>query len=125
MKELLITLLVSGVAALAFSGCYNDNREDLYPVTGDCDTATVTYAATIQPIISSKCATSGCHAGAIPTGIDLSGHSGLQTVAMNGKLLAAITHSGGASPMPKGMPKLDDCSIAKISKWVNSGAPNN
>jgi len=79
----------------------------------------------IKPIIDSRCATAGCHIDAQASGISLSSYQGVAGIANSGKLLSAITHNGQASFMPKGQPKLDDCTIAKITKWVNDGAPNN
>lgn len=117
------TAFVACAAIISATGCYNDNREELYPITS-CDTANVTYAAVVKPIIDSKCATSGCHLGTAPSGYDLSSYAMVASVANNGKLVAAIEHTG-PSPMPKGLPKLDDCTIAKIKIWVNAGAPNN
>ncbi|WP_118972141.1 hypothetical protein [Taibaiella koreensis] len=127
MKKL---ILASIVILTGFASCYKDNAEDMYPSgggssSGGCDTTNVTFSGTIKPIIDARCATSGCHFDASVTGIDLFHYSGVAAVANSGKLVSAITHNGQASPMPKGMPKLDDCSIAKIVKWVNSGAPNN
>lgn len=107
-------------------GCYNRNAEDLYPATGgnNCDTSNVTYASVIKPIIEANCAKSGCHLGATYTGYDLSSYAGLATVANNGKLVAAIEHTG-PDPMPQDAAKLDDCTISKIKKWVSAGAPDN
>ncbi|HTN46242.1 MAG TPA: hypothetical protein VL098_07820 [Flavipsychrobacter sp.] len=118
-------LLALAILPLLLYGCYNDNSEDLYPSnTGTCDTAAVTYTAVIKPIMDAKCATSGCHLGASATGYDLSTHAGLATVAGNGRLIPAIEHTG-SNPMPQGSAKLDDCTIAKIKKWVNDGSLNN
>ncbi|WP_118950827.1 hypothetical protein [Taibaiella helva] len=126
MKKRILAALVILTGATA---CYKDNAEDMYPSGGNsggtCDTANVTFSGTVKPIIDANCATSGCHFDASVTGIDLFHYSGVAAVANSGKLVSAITHDGQASFMPKGLPKLDDCSIAKIVKWVNSGAPNN
>jgi len=78
----------------------------------------------VKPLMDSKCATVGCHVGTSATGYDLSNYTGVAGVANSGKLLAAINHTG-PNPMPLGAAKLDDCTIAKITKWVNDGAPNN
>ena len=121
------TLLVLALLPAFLYGCYNDNAEDLYPSTAPgsaCDTANITYSASIKPIIDAKCAIPGCHQTAMPTGYDLSSHAGLTVVANNGRLIPAIDHTG-PNPMPQGAPKLDDCSITKIKKWVAMGAPNN
>jgi len=109
----------------SFYSCYYDKAEELYPNTAiNCDTATVTYAAVIKPIIDKNCATSGCHSDAYANGYDLSYYAGLEAVANNGKLIESIEQTG-ASPMPQGAPKLDACTIEQIKKWVNDGAPNN
>lgn len=124
MKKLIPVL---SVALIGFASCYKDNAEDMYPSggTGACDTTNITFSGVVKPIIDAKCATAGCHFDASVNGIDLFHYSGVAAVANNGKLMSAITHNGQASFMPKGMPKLDDCTIAKIRVWVNAGAPNN
>jgi len=43
----------------------------------------------------------------------------------NGKLLGAVTHASGYSPMPKNQAQLSDCNIQKITNWINKGALNN
>ncbi len=112
---------------LISSGCYNDNLEDLYPAgSGGCQTDTVTFNGTIRPIISQSCAFAGCHDAATSAfGIDLSTYSGVQTIALNGKLEGTTMHSTGFFPMPKNAAKLDDCKLSQIRKWVADGAPNN
>lgn len=126
MKKL---ILASLVIVTGMASCYKDNAEDMYPSGGssgpNCDTTNVTFSAVVKPIIDAKCATAGCHFDASVSGIDLFHYSGVAAVANSGKLLAAITHNGQASFMPKGQPKLDDCTIAKITAWVQAGAPNN
>jgi len=43
-------------------------------------------------------------------------------MAESGFLIGAITHQKGFIPMPyKSGKKIDDCSIAIISKWVSTG----
>ena len=42
-----------------------------------------------------------------------------------GLVLPAIKHANGVPPMPNGMPKLNDCDIAKIEAWINAGMPEN
>ncbi len=108
------------------TGCYNDNREDLYPATDNCDSTNVSYSSFIAPLMNASCATSACHDAATASyAIILDNYAGVQQIALNGKLLGSITHSGGFYPMPQNMPKLDDCTIAKIRNWINAGAPEN
>jgi hypothetical protein len=109
--------------------------EELYPApiiipgindstASGCDTAkAITYTNDIKPIFSSNCgaADNSCHKGSSSnSGIDLSTYAGAKGIA--GSLVGAITWDGSVSNMPKGSSsKINDCSIAKIKKWVNSG----
>lgn len=91
---------------------------------GNCDTALFTYSGAIRNIIQNKCA--GCHnPSSVGGNIDLSTYSGVNAVALNGKLYASITQQPGFSPMPKNAAKLSDCEIRQVQKWINAGALNN
>jgi hypothetical protein len=119
------------IAALAMIfgvlSCKKDNAEDMYPIPkgNDCDTTDVRFSTMVKPVIDSKCANTGCHKGTVFTGLDLTTYTAVAEIAHNGKLVGAISHDGSTPFMPKGLPKLDDCTIAKISKWVRDGARNN
>ena len=91
--------------------------------TNVCDTTVFTYTA-VKKIIDANCI--NCHSGASPSGgLNYSTHAGLKAVADNGRLLGAVNHAVGFTPMPMGNPKLSDCNITQIRKWVQAGAPNN
>lgn len=117
---------------LSVSGCYYDNLEELHPellLDSSCDTtATMSYQTHIQPILSNSCgANNTCHntqgAGG---GVILENYAGVKEAAGSGLLLSSIVWDGNAQQMPKGSPsQLAACSIAKIRKWVEAGAPNN
>jgi hypothetical protein len=110
---------------IALSGCYNDSYEDLYGgMGGNCDTSNVTFSAVVLPILNQNCALSNCHkTGSALGGYMLDNYAGAK--AAEGRIIGAITHSSGFSPMPKNLPMLSDCDITKISIWVAQGAPNN
>jgi hypothetical protein len=92
--------------------------------SGRCDTVLVTYSGTVVQLLQSRC--TGCHNNQTPSGtINLSNYNGVQAVAVNGKLMGAIDHAAGYSPMPKGGAKMPACEIEEIRIWVNGGAPNN
>lgn len=123
-KNRIFQAFIGLMISLAFTSCYYDNEEELYPNPVACDTTNVTYSATIAPILSANC--NGCHASGAPSaGIVTDNYTDLQTIVQNGKLVGAINHLNGFSPMPKGGNKLSDCNLAKIEKWINAGAPNN
>lgn len=117
-------LMILGLVVLAVS-CKYDNEEDLYgDKKTDCDTAQVLYSAHIAPLMQTYC--NSCHNAGNPSGgINTSTHAALQPVALNGSLYGSVAHQSPYSPMPQGMPKLSDCNLAKIRKWVDQGAPNN
>lgn len=93
-------------------------------VDAACDTANVTFAVSIKPIITNKC--QGCHSSSSAGGgYDLSTYAGVKTVVTNGKLWGSVNFTSGYSAMPKGGTKLSTCELAKIKKWIDAGAPNN
>ena len=109
--------------AMIWTSCANNVEEDLYPPS-TCDTTNVTYSLTVAPIINQNC--SACHGGDEPTsGIPLDAYDHLKAQVDDERLLGAIRHEEGFSAMPQGAPKLSDCSILKIEKWVAEGAQNN
>ena len=123
MKKYLYMLIA--LVATAFTGCYYDVAEELYPMDANfCDTSNVTYSANVLPIIQQECYT--CHSGSSPSGnVRLDNYTYLTVYADNGKLMGTISHSPGYSPMPQGGNKLSSCEIATIQKWINNGRPNN
>lgn len=89
-----------------------------------CDTTNFKFAANVLPMLDAKC--KGCHSGAFPSaGISLTNYAEVKTQADNGKLLGAISHDPSYKPMPQGAPKMADCEITIIRKWIQAGAQNN
>jgi hypothetical protein len=126
-------LLIAGVTTL-LSSCYYDSLEELHPApiiipgindstsTGCDTTKAITYTADIKTILDGNCGTSICHNGANASNnfVDLNTYSGAKDAAT--RIVSAITWDGTASNMPKNSPsKINDCYIAKIKKWVNTG----
>jgi len=121
-------ILVPAALLLSLSACYNDKAELLYP-PDPCQADSVTFSGMIGPILIQNCASeNGCHKtpdAPAAGNVSLDNLAGAQAIAANGKLLRAINHESGISAMPKNNPKLDDCTIRKISKWVADGYPSN
>lgn len=94
------------------------------PNFGNCDTTNVTFSAKVAPVIQNKC--QGCHSNTLQSGgVNLEGHANIQAYALNGRLYGSISHAAGYKAMPQGQPKMDDCTILIIKKWIDDGAPNN
>ncbi|MFN8155378.1 MAG: hypothetical protein U0Y08_13890 [Bacteroidia bacterium] len=118
---------------LMFSSCYYDNAEELNPnfgQNGNCDTAgVISYSGRIAPLMTAYCGSTGssassCHGNGSSSGIPLVTWQQVSDAASD-NLMDAIRHENGASPMPKGGGKLDDCSILVIQKWIDEGKQNN
>lgn len=92
--------------------------------SNQCDTSLFTYSGEVRPIIDLHCV--GCHNNTTQNGgLNLSTYTGVQTVALNGKLSGTINFQTGYPQMPPGGQKLSDCNITQIMKWIKAGAPNN
>lgn len=122
MKKM--TALILFVSAELVWSCSKDKASN-QTNDNNCNTANMSYANDIQPIISGNC-TGSCHNANNPTGNRiLTTYSGVVDAIDNGKLVGVISHSAGYPPMPQGGAKLSDCSINKIKAWIEQGALNN
>lgn len=126
MKVIISVLLLSCIVFI--SSCYYDKEDLLYggansaPCTDSV--GTVSYAQKIVPLLQQYCYS--CHTGSFPSGNELMGtYTSDKAMAQNGKLFGTVNHSTGFSPMPKGMPKMTNCQIATIRKWIDTGMLNN
>ncbi|CAN5423685.1 hypothetical protein BH09BAC5_BH09BAC5_18260 [soil metagenome] len=123
-------LFICGISILAFSGCYQDKLDEMYPGAGlftVCDTTTTpSYSTHIVPIIQNYCI--GCHNGTNGSGgCDLSNYNGVFVWANGGvtsSMVGNTWHQSGYFPMPPSY-TLDSCQLKLIYNWVNNGAPNN
>jgi hypothetical protein len=126
MKKLLAGIFLSGLVCFV-TACYYDKEELLYGVVDAPCTDTITtnsYSQQVVPLLNQYCY--GCHTGNYPSGGILMGtYTQDRTLAQNGKLSGSINHSPGYSPMPQGMPKLNNCAIASIQRWIDNGMLNN
>lgn len=87
---------------------------------GGCNTSNVTFTSTIAPIMTTWC--TGCHGGSSPSaGINLTQRSTVEAQARSGALLGSVMHATGYASMPPGSQRLDDCSIAQIKAWIDTG----
>jgi hypothetical protein len=121
------TIFFVGSLLCLLQACYNDIEEELYPPNGpgNCDTSAVRFSSTVTVLFSNN-GCIGCHSSAAPSGnIILNTYTGAKAAATSGRLLGAINHSPGFTPMPLGGNKMQPCDIAKIKAWIDAGAPQN
>lgn len=117
-----VSIFFGMVSLLA--GCYYDNKTELYPQQQSCDTANVSFATFVKPIIDKDCKT--CHSGVSPVGIvPLNNHAEIAASAKSGKLYGSVSWANGFKAMPQGGNKWSSCDLLKIKSWINKGAPNN
>ncbi len=84
----------------------------------------VSYSKDIAPIIQTYCFQ--CHSSASNiSGIPLETYTELKFYADNGYLYGTLSHASGFIPMPDGGQQLNDCKLATIKKWIDTGAPEN
>ena len=99
--------------------CTWDNAEDLYGIQ-DCSEDEISFVQTIEPIISTNCAISGCHVN----GQQRPTLETYEQIAANAELIMNRT-SNGTMPPPSSGKELTLEQIETISCWVSDGAPDN
>ncbi len=111
--------------SLSIQSCYYDKEEWLYGPTTACDTTgTSSYTQKVVPLFEQYCYS--CHSGSFPSGnIPMGTYAADKVIALNGKLYGSINHAAGYVAMPQGAPKMTDCQIATIKKWISEGILNN
>ncbi len=116
---------ILGLMVLVLAGCYMDNEEELNPRGPIAPPqGPVSYAKDIQPLLSTHCATAGCHdASGLGGGYDFTHYEGVYQASS--RMIGALRHEAGYSPMPKGAPALDPQTVHLISLWISEGAQNN
>jgi len=122
-KNIIITtMLFTVLTVVTITGCYYDREDLLYPSTpsANCTTVPAKFSTDIDPLIQSKCATSGCHDAA--TG---AGNAILVTYTQISAQAARINQRCVIDKtMPTSGPLTAD-EIAALTCWINSGTPNN
>lgn len=124
INKLLAGLGGLALMAVAFTGCYYDNEEELYQYyyqNNNCDTTAVTFADDIMPIIQGNCAVTGCHiASGTGNGI-FENYQGVKDKVDNGSFFARVIEQRDMPPNSV----LSDCQINLLTAWLDAGAPNN
>lgn len=118
MKKAIVFTIFIFSLSLFVESC---GKCDCIESTDPCNGLSFKFAADVQPIITTRCATSpGCHAiGSINSGGPLTNY----TQVFNKRLEIKIQVSSGSMPPPPDT--LSSNQKNKIICWLNSGAPDN
>jgi len=111
------------VAIVTLTSCEFNNKERMQELEGEqCDTINVTYAK-VKPIFQNNCVQ--CHNQSYHNyDILLDSYENVKSAAQTGLLVKAVNHLPGVIPMPYQSAMLDNCSIRKVTIWINAQTPN-
>ncbi len=118
MKRVTLAVLISAATLLSY--CSGDKDETLNPGGNACDGVNANFAAHVQPILTTSCATnSSCHGDGSANGPGpLTNYTQAKNAAT--QIQSAVT----SGRMPKNG-SLTTAQKNTINCWVNAGAPNN
>ena len=122
MKRYFLYSALCFTILLFLNSCTWENEEEYFDVE-QCDTTNLTYND-VESIFRINCAV--CHyPEATPVEeIILDNYENIVSAINTGRVLPAINHEGPVD-MPRGQPKLPECTINQIEAWVNNGMPEN
>ena len=125
MKNLQSLLIVFTVIAfVSMQACKDNDPVEPTPTdTTSNDTTNntkITYTADAAVILNASCAVSGCHVSGAAVG-SLQGYADAKSFAGFGRMMGAVNHQTGFSPMPKNGTKLSDEKIATLQSWIDDG----
>jgi mono/diheme cytochrome c family protein len=105
-------------SSLILISCENNNEEDLVKCGGPADdTTNVTYNFTVKKILDDNCVT--CHRPGNANGnVRLDDYANAKHIGEELKDVLRFDNSAANMP-PSG--KLDECTINKVSAWINQG----
>ena len=118
MKKVIVFVLFVATLSFLGQGC---GKCDCIVSTDPCNGISFKFAADVQPIINTRCATSpGCHAtGSVNSGGPLVTY----TQVFDKRAEIKIQVSSNSMPFPPDTLSSDQKN--KIIRWINSGAPDN
>jgi uncharacterized membrane protein len=135
MKKIYLLLSVLLSIPLCIAGC-DDSLTNSQVDQTIIPSSNVSYAKYIQPVLTVKCASSGCHDDITKaSSLSLTSYAGVTASpvvvvkgsAQTSELVWAIKGQSGTNPMPPppNLIPLTANQITGISTWINEGAKNN
>ena len=83
--------------------------------------APLSFESDIQPLLT-KCASPYCHGNGNYAG-SVKSYKDVVNFVNTGRVLPALNHETGFSPMPKGQEKWSNEDISKLESWISQGMP--
>ncbi|MDP2336331.1 MAG: c-type cytochrome domain-containing protein [Bacteroidota bacterium] len=136
-KYSIFSVLFAGIA-IAYTACKHEipafpDADTSTPsvITISCSTDSVYFANTIQPLLVSGCAMSGCHdAITHKEGINLTTYTGVMKEvnagnASNSSLYKSMVRTDDERMPPSPAAAFTADQLTKVRSWINQGAKNN
>ena len=139
-KKSITAIFLTSLMVMVVLGACSDHGTAVDNPPGNGD-STLSFAATVHPLLLSNCGTSGCHIGANPqhgfsvatyatiTGVSVHGRHVVPGYADSSAIYIAVTprytELGIAGRMPFGRTPLSVIDQNKIRDWINQGAKDN
>jgi mono/diheme cytochrome c family protein len=122
MRTSFFLLAFSFLMVCLFVQCKKDNVESKQQNqnTVTCDTTNVTYTKIANILSTNSC--TGCHGSS--ASVPLNNYDNVKTAALSGRLVGAIEHLSGYTPMPNSSQKISECDRNTIKAWINQGVKN-
>jgi len=137
MKKYIIFSVLFAWITISYTSCkhevpnLSELESQLPNVSVLCNTDTVYFANTIQPLLISNCAMSGCHdAISHVDGINLTTYSGVMREVKSGNaakssLYQSMIETGRDRMPPLPAAAFNPTQLAQVKTWINQGARNN
>jgi hypothetical protein len=101
------------------NACKKNNADDQGSGTVDCGTISTTFSGTVNPLMGTSCAKSGCHNSGSTNG---PGALTSYTQIFNAKTQIRAVVASGSMPRDASFTAAQK---ATITCWIDAGAPNN
>lgn len=118
MKRKLFAIVFLVSVVTIFNACNDDDIMD-----EDKEPKKVTYEGDVMEVFGNnvgRCGNAGCHSVGSSNGVAVT-YEGAKALAETGKLIGALEHEAGYSPMPKFRDKLPARHINTVKKWIEDG----
>ena len=129
-RKIVMALLLAAFTICVY-GCGTSDDDTGGGVNGETGSG-VSFQSEVLPILTQRCALSGCHVAGGPRGIDLRTYESVLQGGQRGAIVVAgnapgseIVNQIATGDMPPGGPPLDDAQVQLITDWINDGAENN